>query len=622
MITLNKSRRLLILIAMLIVSAGLCAIGLQGERYAISGIEYYHRGDYDSAIRDFLAANRSANSQVPSYHFWLGRLYIAKTDVQNATLWLNRYLESGDTEYKTEAQNYLKIINRQHRIFDQVSVRGMPSYLQSRNSDYSAVVTPDGRYLYYTSLSPARTEKENIWRAERLATGWGRAYEVTELNTDKHEAIGSFSSDGQIAYLSGNYKRGQIDGDIFKSVLTGSKWGNPQPLEALNSPAVEAHPFVFEDRLMFFSSSRDGGFGGTDIWVSEFRAGEWSNPVNLGPIVNSSGNEQTPFLADDGRTLFFASNHHPGFGGYDLFKAVKIGDSWQDWSIPENLGLPVNSIRNDRAFFHIPASNEALVSTDRQADGFEKIARINLVYAAPPSYVVIDDNTGEEVVVVITPEGDIPEGQEPIVVPEKPLYAKISGRMTDQDGNPLSGEIEFTTRINDGVYRDVAVADENGYYEINLPVSDSYNVIVNKEAYMLYTEEIPFGSAEDTTHNITLQELEPEKVFTFQNILFEFDSAVLKTESFAVLDEIVLTLLNNTWLKLDIAGHTCNMGSDAYNLKLSKERAASVYEYLTAKGIEAQRLTHTGFGEAHPLNDNATIAKRQQNRRVEFTVKK
>ena len=622
MITLNKSRRLLILIAMLIVSAGLCAIGLQGERYAISGIEYYHRGDYDSAIRDFLAANRSANSQVPSYHFWLGRLYIAKTDVQNATLWLNRYLESGDTEYKTEAQNYLKIINRQHRIFDQVSVRGMPSYLQSRNSDYSAVVTPDGRYLYYTSLSPARTEKENIWRAERLATGWGRAYEVTELNTDKHEAIGSFSSDGQIAYLSGNYKRGQIDGDIFKSVWTGSKWGNPQPLEALNSPAVEAHPFVFEDRLMFFSSSREGGFGGTDIWVSEFRAGEWSSPVNLGPIVNSSGNEQTPFLADDGRTLFFASNHHPGFGGYDLFKAVKIGDSWQDWSIPENLGLPVNSIRNDRAFFHIPASNEALVSTDRQADGFEKIARINLVYAAPPSYVVIDDNTGEEVVVVITPEGDIPEGQEPIVVPEKPLYAKISGRMTDQDGNPLSGEIEFTTRINDGVYRDVAVADENGYYEINLPVSESYNVIVNKEAYMLYTEKIPFGSAEDTTHNITLQELEPEKVFTFQNILFEFDSAVLKTESFAVLDEIVLTLLNNTWLKLDIAGHTCNMGSDAYNLKLSKERAASVYEYLTSKGIEAQRLTHTGFGEAHPLNDNATIAKRQQNRRVEFTVKK
>ncbi len=224
--------------------------------------------------------------------------------------------------------------------------------------------------------------------------------------------------------------------------------------------------------------------------------------------------------------------------------------------------------------------------------------------------------------VVITPEGDIPEGQEPIVVPEKTTVCK-NLRQNDRSGwKPSSGEIEFTTRINDGVYRDVAVADENGYYEINLPVSDSYNVIVNKEAYMLYTEEIPFGSAEDTTHIITLQELEPEKVFAFQNILFEFDSAVLKTESFAVLDEIVLTLLNNTWLKLDIAGHTCNMGSDAYNLKLSKERAASVYEYLTSKGIEAQRLTHTGFGEAHPLNDNATIAKRQQNRRVEFIVKK
>lgn len=621
MTDLHNAIRLLILSAMLLGIGLLCAIGLQGERYAISGIEYYDRGDYDTAIRDFLAADRAANSNLPKYHFWLGRLYIAKNDIPNATAWLNRYLDSGDTEYRKEAQDYLKILGRQTRIFDMVHKRNMPRYLQSRNSDYGAIVSPDGKHLYYTSLSPARTEKENIWRSERLATGWGRAYEVTELNTDKNEAIGSFSKDGRIAYLSGNYKRGQIDGDIYQSVWTGNRWGSPQAVEAVNSPEVEAHPYVFNDELMFFTSSREGGYGGTDIWVSEFKNGTWNEPINLGPNVNSPGNEQTPFLSYDGRTLFFASNHHPGFGGYDLFKVVRIGSGLQNWSIPENLGLPINSIRNDRAFFHIPASNEAMFSTDREADGFEKLAILNLVYTSPSSYVILDKD-GNEVVVIITPDGDVPEGQEPVVEVVKPLYAKVMGRLTDQDGNPLSGEIEFTTRINNGVYRDVAFADADGYFEIELPVSDVYTVIVNKEAYMLHKEDVPFGNGEDVRLNIVLHELELEKVFTFQNILFEFDSAALKPESFAVLDEIVLTLLNNSWLKLDMAGHTCNMGSEKYNLKLSKARTASVYEYLVSKGIDADRLTHTGFGESRPLNDNATIAKRQQNRRVEFTVKK
>lgn len=139
---------------------------------------------------------------------------------------------------------------------------------------------------------------------------------------------------------------------------------------------------------------------------------------------------------------------------------------------------------------------------------------------------------------------------------------------------------------------------------------------------MLHTESMSFTDPQGAILNIELQELELNKVFSFQNILFEFDSAVLKQESYAVLDEIVLTMLNNSWLKLNIAGHTCDMGSDKYNLKLSKARAASVNEYLIQKGIETERLTHTGYGESRPLNDNATIAKRQQNRRVEFTVSK
>lgn len=623
----NNVRKLLILVAFIAGISLLAAIGLQGERYAISGIEYYHRGDYQSAAREFLAADKAANSSVPKYHFWLGRLYIAQSDTLNARIWLNKYLQSSDNEFRTETEDYLKILNRQHRIFEKISLRDIPKYLQSRNSDYGTVVSPDGKYLYYTSLSPARNEKENIWRSERLATGWGRPYEVEELNTDKNEAIGSFSLDGNTAYLFGNYKRGQLDGDIFTSVWDGSQWGNPQPLDLVNSPYVEAHPYVFNDELLFFTSSRDGGYGGFDIWMSEFAGDAWSDPINLGPVINSSGNEQTPFLTYDGRTLFFASDHHPGFGGYDIFKSVRIGESWQEWSIPENLGLPINSIRNDRAFFHIPASNEAMISSDRAADGFEKIKNLSIIYTSPPSYVVVNEDTGEEEVVVITPTGDIPEDEidESTIAEteeEKPRFVRVYGRLSDEDGNPLAGEIAFTTALGDSMYRDVAVANDNGYYEIDLPLTDVYTVIVNQEDYMLFTQELAIGESERRQLNIKLQMLEPEKIFSFDNVLFEFESSELKQESFAVLDEIVLTMLNNSWLKLGIAGHTCNMGSDAYNMKLSKARAISVFEYLVSKGIEADRLTHTGYGESQPLNDNATIAKRQKNRRVEFQVYK
>lgn len=623
--TMIRIKPILLMLLFILGIAGLfAALGLQGERYAISGIEYYQRGDYRSAINDFLAADRSASGKVPNYHFWLGRLYIAQGDTLNALGWLNRYLASEDNEFRQDSQNYLKIINRQDRIFEKVGLRQMASYLQSRNSDYGAVVTPDGKYLYYTSLSPTRTDKENIWRSERLATGWGRPYPVEELNTDKNEAIGSFSLDGKTAYIFGNYKRGQIDGDIFKSTYVGGRWSTPQAIDEVNSPQVEAHPFVYQDSLMFFTSSRDGGLGEFDIYVSEYLDGKWGEPINLGPQINTPGSEQTPFLDYDGRTLFFASDRHPGFGGYDLFKAVKIGDSWQDWSIPENLGLPLNSIRNDRYFFHTRDSNEALIASDRRADGFEKMLNLSLVYSSPPSYIVQDPETGEQVTVVITPEGDYKEGEEPVteepVVVKVPEYVTVSGRLTDEDGNPLQGTIEFTSIIDDMVYRDVAFTDENGNFTIDLNKADKYNVVVNMEGYLVHAQELIPGDQDKLSLEITMKSLVVDKVFVFQNIHFNFDSAVLKKESFAVLDEIVVTLLTNPKLQLEISGHTCDIGTKAYNLSLSERRAQSVFDYLVLKGVEPERLTHTGFGEGQPLNGNKNLEQRKLNRRVEFKV--
>ena len=631
-----------LLVLMLACSSLFAALGMKGERYAIRGLEYYQRGDYQSAIKNYLAANKSAAGSRPDYLFWLGKLHIAVSDTSKALEWFDQYLATTDNTNREEALDYIRIINRQDSIFDMITMRDMPSYISSRNSDYGAIISSDNKHLWFTSLAPTRFEKENIWHAERLATGWGRPYPVDALNTDKNEAIGSFSTDGKTAYLFGNFQKNQLDGDIFSAVFDG-KWQAPIAITAVNSPQVEAHPMVWQDSLMFFSSSRDGGYGEFDIYLSIKENGVWGEPINLGSQINTAGSEQTPFLDYDGRTLFFASNHHPGFGGYDIFKAVRIGKGWQNWSDPDNLGMPVNSIRNDRHFYRMKDSNEAIFSSDRRAESFEKMIALNLTFTVPQSYIVTDPATGEKTVVTVGPDGDIivsPTGEvigvvtdtgdivkptEDIPVPEvvTPEYVTVFGRIVDEKGTPLVADIEFSTVIDGKTYKDVATSDKLGNFSIQLPMAESYHVITNKEGYMLQAQDISIPKdGSPVALNIRLSKLEEEKVFVFQNILFEFDKAVITKESLPIVDEIVVTMLNNPEIKLEISGHTCDMGPDNYNLKLSKRRAQAVVDYLISKGIDPNRLTSEGFGETKPLNSNATIAERQQNRRVEVKVVK
>lgn len=631
---------ILVTLLLLICTASFAALGLKGERYAISGTEYYQRGDYHAAIKNFLAANKAAEGSRPEYLFWLGKLNIAISDTSQALDWFDKYLSTNDPQNKQEALDYIRILNRQDSIFDSISWRSMPSYINSRNSDYGSLLSPDGKYLWYTSLAPSRFEKENIWRVEKLATGWGRPYPVDELNTDKNEAIGSFSVDGNTAYMFGNFRRNQVDGDIYYSTFDDS-WKEPVSIDAINSPQVEAHPMVWRDSLMFFSSSRDGGYGEFDIYLSIKRDGVWSEPINLGSQINTPGSEQTPFLDSDGRTLFFSSDKHPGFGGFDLFRAVRIGKGWQNWSDPDNLGLPVNTIRNDRHFYKVENSNEALISSDRKADGFEKLYALNLTFTIPASYILTDPATGEKTVVTVGADGDVilgPTGEVvavvtetgDIVTPEEeieapvvvvPEYFNVFGRLTDENAKPVVGEIEFSTVIDGKTYKDVVTTDEKGYFTLKLPMSDTYHVIVNSDGYMMHTQDITIPQdGSPVSLNIAMEKLEVKKVFVFQNILFDFNKATLKKESLAIVDEIVVTMLSNPEIKIEISGHTCNMGKDEYNLDLSKRRAQAVVDYLVSKGVEASRLTFEGFGESQPLNDNASITKRQQNRRVEVKV--
>ena len=606
--------KLLLPILVLLILLPCSVFALKGERYAVDGMEYYQRGDYKEAIARFKLADQAADGTEPSYFFWLGRLSIAVHDTTATYQWLNRYMDSGDQTNRQEVQQYLEILSRQKKIFSQFDTQNMPKYIYSWNSDYGAIMSPDQRYVYFTSLSPAKYEKENIWRAEQFANGWGKPYLVESLSTDKNEALGSFSQDGNTAYLFGNFEKGKLDGDIYQSSFDGKKWSEPINLSNVNSDQVDVHPMVYEDKWMFISSSRAGGFGGMDIWVSELKDGIWNTPVNLGPMVNTSGNEQTPFLDFDGRTLFFASDTHPGFGGYDLFKVVHLSEDWADWSIPENLGIPANSIRNDRYFYHAKDTNTGFISTDRKAQNFEKFVATNFTFTTPPSYLQKDPDTGNIISTDVVDDTVIPE---PVVEEDK--TGLISGRVLDEEGNPVQTTIEFTTVIDGETLHVTAQTDSLGFYQIELPKADYYDVVVNEQGYNLFTTQLrPFDG--DKTLAITLQKLVVKKVFVLENIQFEFDKSRLTEASLPILNNTVITMLNNPELKIEISGHTCNMGSANYNQGLSERRAKAVYEYLIAKGVESSRLTYKGYGLTKPMVSNDTLAGKIKNRRVEFKV--
>ncbi len=599
---------ILFLLASLCLSFGL---GMQGSRYADEAKDYYQRGDYDYALKYFLLADKAASGERADYHYWLGKTYIALEDTMNAKSWLNSPALKSDSDLSVFSNSLIEIIDEQKYIFTKSMILNLPKYINSRSSDFAPIVSQDGVNLYFTSLRTSAKDKENIWYCPKLNNAWGKPVFNESFNTDKNESIGSFSSDGRTVYLTGNYQKDTIDGDIYESTYYDS-WSKPQQISILHSDQYDGQPMVFEDSLMFFVSSREGGIGSTDIYVSVKKGNDWSEPVNLGPTVNTGKNEQTPFLDWDRKTLFFASDGHNGFGGYDLFKVVKIGKSWTDWSLPENLGISINSVKNDRSFFHIKHTTDAYFSSDRGGEGFENLYGINLTYA-PRSFVIMDKATGKKTRII--------DGIDNASLKKPIADLQISGKVMDDDGKPLKVMLEFFYYDGDKKLSSAAYSGLEGLFSLTLPHTDEFEININADGYFHYTKTFSVG--EDNVivlKPIVLEALKLEKVFVFNNIQFIYNSKMLLKEDLPILNQIVLTMLNNPEVKIEISGHTCSIGTPEQNKKLSLLRAREVRMYLFNHGISMNRVNVMGYGESKPIKSNETAHGRRMNRRVEVKI--
>jgi outer membrane protein OmpA-like peptidoglycan-associated protein len=342
-----------------------------------------------------------------------------------------------------------------------------------------------------------------------------------------------------------------------------------------------------DKKQLYFASDRPGGYGGTDLYVSTRLAnGKWSVPQNLGPTVNTAGDESCPFIHADNETLYFNSNGHRGYGGTDLFLTRITSEGFTP---PQNLGFPINTIDDEGSLFVTSDATTGFFASDRgDTKGGLDIYTIELYEGVKPNPTSWLDG------IVYDSASQI--GVNAIV------------EVIDLDSKRLVSEVE---------------EDDSGNYLTILPSGKNYALNVSKKGYLFYSGRFLLKEVEQQQnfhYNIPLQPLQKGTSIVLNNIQFETGKFDLLKESFIELDKLLLMLTSNPKLKVQIIGHTDNMGKDSDNMLLSSQRAQVVVDYLVANKIEASRLTSKGMGSTYPIADNLSEKGRALNRRTELLI--
>ncbi|MBC8033145.1 MAG: PD40 domain-containing protein [Chitinophagaceae bacterium] len=468
--------------------------------------------------------------------------------------------------------------------------RSMGSNINSTVSEYYPTITIDGRELIYTRR--VNNFNEDFYGSRFSDSAWESSKGLAgSINTEQNEGAQNISQDGKWLIFTGcNFAEGYGSCDLYISYFTANGWSAAENMgNLINTSAWESAPSLSPDkRDLYFASRRPGGFGGSDIYVTRrMPNGRWTAAENLGPIVNTPGNEGCPFMHADNHSLYFTSDGHLGYGGDDLFM-VRRGPKGL-WSEPINLGYPINTTENEGS----------LVIT---ADG------VTAYYASDRS-----DSKGGLDLYTFELRKDIR--------PVKTLW--VRGRVFDK--NTLKGlpsSVELTDLLSKEVTSKVQT-DDSGNYLITLPTGRDYAFNVNRKSYLFFSENFPLSEkGPDSTYaiDIPLQPLEANATMVLRNVFFDVNKSELKGQSQVELDNIVKLLKENPSLKIRINGHTDNEGKAADNLRLSNDRAKAVITYLTSSGIEPGRLSSQGFGATQPVADNTTEEGRARNRRTELKV--
>ena len=465
----------------------------------------------------------------------------------------------------------------------------MGDSINSEKSEYYPSVTFDDSLLVFTKRGEGFREdfmqstlRNGVFSKATLING--------DINNEPSKGAITVSSDGDWLIFAGNFHRGYGDFDLYISYATPQGWSEPENLGPnINSGYWDSSPCLSPDnRVLYFSSNRPGGIGGKDLYMSNRLAnGKWGPAINMGPFINTIGDETAPYMHADNQSFYFTSDGLPGYGGTDLFICRR--DANGDFSKPENLVYPINTIENEGSICISSNGLTAYYASDRA------------------------DTRGGLDLYTFSLREDIR--------PHKTLFVK--GKVFDAKTNKgLPCAVELIDNSNNKALMRIQT-DELGKYYIPLPSGKDYTFTVNRKGYLFYSELYELSKKQsDSTYqkDIRLQPVELNTITAFKNIQFQTNSYQLLPVSLIELDKLLQVLNDNPAVKIQINGHTDNTGKESDNLTLSTRRAKSVVDYLVGKGIDIKRLSFKGYGSSKPLADNVSEEGRSKNRRTEFEI--
>jgi outer membrane protein OmpA-like peptidoglycan-associated protein/tetratricopeptide (TPR) repeat protein len=471
-----------------------------------------------------------------------------------------------------------------------VTFENMGKNINTKDHEYWPGLTIDEQFFVFTRQHHNR---EDIFISKKIGNEWGKAISLPgEVNSMMNEGTVSVTADGKyIFYTMCERKEGFGSCDIYLSILQpDGSFSKPRLLgPPLNTAAWESQPSISPDGLtLYFSSGRQGGYGGKDIWKSEWKGTHFGEPENLGPNINTARDEQAPFIHADEKTLYFSSNGRiETMGGADLYLS-RLGEN--GWEKPQNLGYPINTSDEEFGMIVDRLGQFAYFSSNRPGGmGGMDIYKFELPVDKRP---------------------------EPVSYVKGIVFDKITKE-------PLQAKIELIDLATGKVVKKTSSDKSNGSFIAVLSKDKSYMFNVDKESYLFYSENFVLNKGSlDKPFVIEAPLSKPDSgsVIVLNNIFFDVDKYSLKPESSNEVQKVVEFLQKFPEMKIEIGGHTDNTGNKDRNYKLSENRAKAVMDSLVDLGIPKNRMTAKGYADELPVDTNETPEGRAQNRRTEIKI--
>ncbi|MDA3781131.1 MAG: OmpA family protein [Bacteroidales bacterium] len=580
---------------------GECYLNIPGQKH--NSIQYLENAIKNISPKIKEGSFKETNAPKKSL-FLLGKAYQKNNELEKAITTYNSFKTSLDVKdiYNIDyVDQEIKACNNAMELMKSPIKYKKTNLGETINNNYSnirPVLSSDENIIIFTTKLKFY---DAIFFSKKENNKWTAPTNLTsQLETDGALYSSSLSSDGTKLFL---FKTDQYNGDIFVSDFDGKKWSKAIKLDKnINSKSWETNASISSDKkTLYFTSNRKGGYGGLDIYKSEYDLAkkEWSEPTNLGPEINTPYNEETPNITENGKTLYFSSQGHYTMGGFDIFYSNRLENN--SWSSPVNIGYPINTTDDD--LFFVPIKNGT----------FAYVSRFN------------KNGYGKEDIYKLE-----------IFSPNHPYKIKIKGTLLLQDKQKEFTKGDFNINIKDSAkletIKTLLPDTETGKFETNL-TPGTYNFIFESKRYKQKVTTIVIPENFQRNELIVHTKLVPLSVssgeyITIKSLFFDFDNYDLTRESKIELERLYNIMNKYSSLYVEVIGHTDAIGASEYNKKLSTKRARAAIDYLANKGIDQSRFVAKGVGKLQPIALNSkpngadSPEGRKYNRRVTIKILK